>query len=745
VSDRNLRLSVSFEAIDRLGGTIKRLAAGAKGLGKDFRKLQDDTKALQRAQEKIGESKKLQQSMQANHKSIDEMRRRARDLRAEMAQSTKPTKEMRAELKLLESGAKKLSRTVESQSNQLGKLQSSLKDSGVDVSRLTDEERRLGSQIEENNTKLKRQKDRLAELGRMRGQGEKLKGAGQSISGAGMTSSAVVTAPILGFGAVAFKAAMDAQEMQSAFEVTFGKSAAAARKWAESTGNTMQRSTSEMQSMSMDYMTLFSKMTDHESAVRLAQEMTVLTQDLASFRNLGNDTSKQKIFSGLIGEAEPLRAVGVLLSDNALKAKALQLGLMKGKKELSEEEKVLVRAVLIREQLANANGDVIRTQDSTANRLKAAATAWDELKVKIGDELLPKLTPVIDTFTRMLELFGNLPPGMQSFIIWAAMMAAFMGPVLMGVGALVSIFGTLMTVAAGLGIGLAPLLAIVAGVAAAIALAAYLIYDNWDWLAAQFRPLMDTIMGLWTKLQNLFAAAQASPELQAFGQMMKDVFGSVVVAVIQTFVGVVQAAFGMIGGAIDMLTAMIRGDFSGIWEAAKTIFRSGLEGVVSILIGFGQIFANAGAAIVNGLINGIKSRWEGIKETLYSLAKTLPLPVQKALNMHSPSRVFMELGSHVSAGLARGIDRSRAAPMASARNLAAGVAAAGKSAITSGSALAMNAPSGSGMKPAQSAGPLTVQVYGAPGQSVDELAQAVIRKIEQVQGVRARSSYEGDR
>lgn len=745
MSDRNLRLSVSFEALDRLSGPIKRLMAGSKGLGREFKKLQDETKSLQRSQEKIAESKALQQAMEANHKSIDEMRRRARMLRMEMEQGGKPTKEMRAELRALESGSRKLSRTVEGQSKQLGKLKSSLSEAGVDVNRLTDEERRLGRQLDENNAKLKQQKDKLAQIGKMRQRGEKLKGAGDRISGAGIGASVGVTAPIVGVGAAAFKAAMDVAEMQSAFDVTFGKSAASARQWAEQTGNTLQRSTQEMQAMSMSYMDLFSKSMNHDQAVKMSKEFTVLTQDLASFKNLANETSKEKIFSGLIGEAEPLRAVGVMLSENAVKAKAMAMGLGKGSKELSESDKMVARAALIREQLANAQGDVIRTQDSTANRLKAASTAWDELKVTIGDKLLPKLTPVIDAFTRMLSAFGSLPPGMQSFIIWAAMVAALVGPILTGVGAMISIFGGLMTVASGLAIGIAPLLGIIALVAAGIAAAAYLIYENWDWLAAQFRPLMGTIMGLWTKLQGLFAAGQGNAQLRAFGEMVRGVFGSVVVGAIQTFVRVVQAAFGIIGGVIDAISALLRGDFAGVWQAVKTIFRSGLDGVVSILMGFTQIFFNVGSHLVNGLVNGLKASWQSIKNTLFSLAQTLPVPVQKALGIQSPSRVFMALGAHLTSGLAKGIDRTRQNPIASARSLASGVAAAGSSGISRGSALPASAPAGAAGRAPQAAGPTIVNVYGAPGQSVEELANVVIRKLEQAKGVKARSSYEGDR
>src|SRR3546814_1677475 len=119
---------------------------------------------------------------------------------------------------------------------------------------------------------------------------------------------------------LSFKAASDAAEMESAFDVSFGNSAASVRKWAEETGNALGRSTQEMMSMSASFQDILKKQMDPGAATELSKNMTLLTQDLASFKNLSNDVAQQKIFSGLIGEAEPLRSVGVLLSAQATEA-----------------------------------------------------------------------------------------------------------------------------------------------------------------------------------------------------------------------------------------------------------------------------------------------------------------------------------------------------------------------------------------------------------------------------------------
>ena len=47
MSDRTLKLSIAFQALDKLSGTLKRLSAGSKGLGREFKELKKATSGLQ--------------------------------------------------------------------------------------------------------------------------------------------------------------------------------------------------------------------------------------------------------------------------------------------------------------------------------------------------------------------------------------------------------------------------------------------------------------------------------------------------------------------------------------------------------------------------------------------------------------------------------------------------------------------------------------------------------------------------
>ncbi len=148
-----------------------------------------------------------------------------------------------------------------------------------------------------------------------------------------------------------------------------------------------------------------------------------------------------------------------------------------------------------------------------------------------------------------------------------------------------------------------------------------------------------------------------------------------------------------------------------------------------------------GNQVGDGLALGMEQKTGRVKAAADTLAAAAQGQVREKLKIKSPSRVFMAIGGHISSGLAEGIDRTRRAPMRSAARMAAGVAAAGAASMQGPAAR----PGGAGGAAGGGAGPITLNVYGAQGQSVDDLAQAVMRKLKSAQGVHERSSYEGDR
>lgn len=266
---------------------------------------------------------------------------------------------------------------------------------------------------------------------------------GDKISGLGQKLSLGITLPLAAFGASAANAASDAAELQSAFDQTFGQMSATMNKWAEDTGNALGRSTQEMQKAANTFGIFFNTAVDPAKAAEMSQVFAQLAQDLGSFYNTDTQTAIDKLRSGLSGESEPLRDFGVFLTEANVKAKALELGLTGVGNELTEQEKILARYQLILEATTNAQGDVERTSGGTANKIRSAKAAFEELQVAIGTKLLPVITPLIDKIAGLLGAFTSLPSSMQTAIIVIGGLAAALGPVLVAVGALTSALGPL--------------------------------------------------------------------------------------------------------------------------------------------------------------------------------------------------------------------------------------------------------------------------------------------------------------
>ena len=126
-----------------------------------------------------------------------------------------------------------------------------------------------------------------------------------------------------------------------------------------------------------------------EAAADLSPEIVQLGADLASFNNLEVGDALEKLRSGLVGEAEPLRSLGVNINEALTQAKALELGLVGVNGETVEAAKVQARYALIVEQTATAQGDFARTADGVANRQRTLTAEFENLRAEIGQALLP--------------------------------------------------------------------------------------------------------------------------------------------------------------------------------------------------------------------------------------------------------------------------------------------------------------------------------------------------------------------
>ncbi len=355
---------------------------------------------------------------------------------------------------------------------------------------------------------------------KLRELGERMQRVGEQARNWGAGLSAGVTAPVTLLGGSFIQAASDAQEARSAFDFLFAENAAKVRAWSRTVARAMNRGSQAIQDQAMSFQQLFSQVTENDAAVKLSHDFAMLAQDLASFYNVAESDALAKLRSGLSGEAEPMRDFGVFLNAAAVEAKALELGLQALNGEFTDQQKVIARAAVIMEQTAAAQGDAARTAGSYANQLTGLQGQWQDLRIALGELILPTALKVVQALRGLVETILALPKSTQGVIIVLAGLAAALGPILLivgqvvlglgflstGLASLMASGGALMPVIAGLagafgGVAtamrgvmmlVAPMLGWPAFLAAAVGAVAVVIYRHWDEISAVVSMAMQT-------------------------------------------------------------------------------------------------------------------------------------------------------------------------------------------------------------------------------------------------------------
>jgi hypothetical protein len=144
------------------------------------------------------------------------------------------------------------------------------------------------------------------------------------------------------------------------------------------------------------------------AAANLGSEFVKLGLDLASFHNMSNEEAFEKLRSGLAGETEPLRPLGIMLSEDAVKAEALAMGLTKVKRELSDQEKILARVSLIRKQAGPAVGDFERTIENNTPQLRKLEGELSNAATEFGTHLQDSLRDGIKLAHEFADIFKGI-------------------------------------------------------------------------------------------------------------------------------------------------------------------------------------------------------------------------------------------------------------------------------------------------------------------------------------------------
>jgi len=259
---------------------------------------------------------------------------------------------------------------------------------------------------------------------------------------------------------------------------------------------------------------------------------------------------------------------------------------------------------------------------------------------------------------------------------------------------------------------------------AAIALGALLIYKYWG-------PIKEFFSGLWSGI-----SIAAGPALQAMLGAIKG-FATVLSPAFGFLIDGVSTLFGW----LFKLIAPIESTGNGARNMGEAVGLA-VGNIIAACLSIPTKFFELGTDIMRGLGNGILSAVGYVKNALSSAGTAMVGWFKEKLGIHSPSRVFAELGGFTMQGLSNGLQDGQRGPLDAVRATAKQLAAIGAGMAIGGGAFAGEQPIKWDTRPpisqspaAASAAPTTTNyftIHAAPGMNEQQLAQLVAREFDKI-------------
>lgn len=150
-----------------------------------------------------------------------------------------------------------------------------------------------------------------------------------------------------------------------------------------------------------------------DRAYVLSKNLTQLAYDEGSYWNKDVAETFTAMSSAISGEIEPIRRLGVDLSQARLQQELLALGFNKQVSSLSQADKAVLRYIAIMKQTANVQGNLAQTIQSPANQIKILKAQLDMLAKSVGSLLYPALKSILPPLIAAVQLI-------REFVEWVA-------------------------------------------------------------------------------------------------------------------------------------------------------------------------------------------------------------------------------------------------------------------------------------------------------------------------------------
>ena len=198
-------------------------------------------------------------------------------------------------------------------------------------------------------------------------------------------------------------------ENMNLFKVSMGDMADEAQNFIDKFSGTLGVDPSGL----MRYMGLFNNLVEgfgigSQEAYTMSKNLTQLSYDMNSYLNIPLDEAMQKVKSGISGELEPMRAIGVALDQATLQETAYSLGIDKKVSSMTRAQKTELLYYQMMHSTVNMQEDLARSLKSPANALRILQQQFTQLTRAIGNIFIPILAQIIPYLKVLVQWLTTL-------------------------------------------------------------------------------------------------------------------------------------------------------------------------------------------------------------------------------------------------------------------------------------------------------------------------------------------------
>lgn len=206
-------------------------------------------------------------------------------------------------------------------------------------------------------------------------------------------------------------------ENMNLFTVSMGEMADKAKEFTNNFSKALGIDSSNI----MRYMGLFNSLIEgfgisSDVAYTMSKNLTQLSYDLSSFLNISIEDAMQKLKSGISGEIEPMRAIGVALDEASLQETAYALGIDRRVSSMTRAQKTELLYYQIMSRTTKMQGDMARTLLQPANAIRVLQQRFTLLARSIGNIFLPIIMTVIPYIMVLTEALTKLANMIANFL-----------------------------------------------------------------------------------------------------------------------------------------------------------------------------------------------------------------------------------------------------------------------------------------------------------------------------------------